>query len=314
MEEATQGAVAPAPTSSAPVTESAPQATTDVFSSPQGSEATPAAAGTPAPQGNLINQLYTSEGGLSENYTSLLEENGLGDLSNTVAKYQSPEGLLKGAANLISFAGKKVEGVVVPSEGSSDLEIADYRKAIGVPESATAYNLQPTDMPEGMDWDEGLAGEWSNVFHDAGLSQEQASQMAQSYSDITSKQLEMATNQINESAVAEMEAQRGEVQKLWGSNYESNMDAAVNMATTLGFDTENQADLAALRSPRVLNMLLEKHGSLQEGHAPRGGTPQASGQGFREQANALYGKYPNMALAPPDVRAKYHELRKLSSM
>jgi len=310
MEETTQEAapVAATPTPSAPVTESAPAATTDVFSSPQGSEA------TPAPQGNLMDQLYTSEGNLAENYTTLLEENGLSDLTNTVAKYKSPEGLLKGAANLISFAGKKVEGVIVPSEGSSDVEIADYRKAIGVPESATAYNLQPSDMPEGMDWDAGLAGEWSNVFHEAGLSQDQAAKIAQSYSDITSKQLEMATNQISETTTAEMEAQRGEVQKMWGDKYDSNIEAAVNMATTLGFDTDNQADLAALRSPRVLNMLLEKHGSLQEGHAPRGGTPQAAGQGFREQANALYGKYPNMALAPPDVRAKYHELRKLSSM
>jgi hypothetical protein len=308
MEETTQGAEAPAPTSSAPVTESAPQATTDVFSSPQGTEA------TPAPQGNLMNQLYTSEGGLSENYTSLLEENGLGELTNTVAKYKSPEGLLKGAANLISFAGKKVEGVVVPSEGSSEMEIAEYRKAIGVPESATAYDLQPENLPEGMGWDDGLASEWQGAFHEAGISQEQAQQLSQAYTDITNKQLESATNQMNETSMAEMEAQRGEVQKMWGDKYDGNMDAAVNMATTLGFDTENQADLAALRSPRVLNMLLEKHSSLQEGHAPRGGTPQASGQGFREQANQLYGKYPNMALAPPDVRAKYHELRKLSSM
>ena len=312
MEETTSTEAAPeaaAPTSSAPVAESAPETApvADVFSSPQAAEPS-------APTGNLMNQLYTSEGNLADNYTDLLHEHGLSDLTNTVAKYKSPEGLLKGAANLIGFAGKKVEGVVVPSEGSSEHEIAEYRQAIGVPESPTAYELQPSDMPEGMDWDDGLAGEWSNVFHDAGLSQEQASKIAQSYSDITAKQLEMATSQINESQTVEMEGQRAEMQKQWGDKYDANIEAAVNMATTLGFDTENQADLAALRSPRVLNMLLEKHGSLQEGHSPRGGTPHASGQGFREQANAIYGKYPNMALAPPDVRAKYHELRKLSSM
>ena len=311
MEETTSTEAAPeaaAPTSSAPVAESAPQSAPDVFSSPQ------AATEAPAPAGNLMNQLYTSEGNLSENYTDLLHEHGLSELTNTVAKYKSPEGLLKGAANLIGFAGKKVEGVVVPTEGSSEHELAEYRQAIGVPESATAYDLQPSDMPEGMDWDEGLAGEWGNVFHEAGLSQDQASKIAQSYSDITAKQLEMATGQINETATAEMENQRGEVQKMWGKDYDANIESAVNMATTLGFDTDNQADLAALRSPRVLSMLLEKHGSLQEGHSPRGGTPHASGQGFREQANALYGKYPNMALAPPDIRNKYHELRKLSSM
>ena len=47
---------------------------------------------------------------------------------------------------------------------------------------------------------------------------------------------------------------------------------------------------------------------------PRGGQPTNSGEGFREQANAIYAKYPNLALAPHDVRAKYQELRKLSIM
>lgn len=295
----------------APATEAAPAATTestapatqDVFSEP-----------TSSPSGDLMSQLYTSEGGLAENYTDLLNEHGLGDLTNTVAKYKSADGLLKGAANLISFAGKKVEGVVVPNEGATEHEIAEYRKAIGVPESPTAYELKPENMPEGMDWDSELAGEWGNVFHDIGISQDQAQQIAQAYSDITSKQLEQAKQTLDTNSQAEMEAQRAEIQKQWGDKYDQNMQAAVNMASTLGFDMDNPADVVALRNPKVLNMMLEKHGSLQEGSIPKGGQLAPNGQGFREQANALYSKYGDMALAPPDVRAKYNELRKLASM
>ena len=47
---------------------------------------------------------------------------------------------------------------------------------------------------------------------------------------------------------------------------------------------------------------------------PRGGQPNTGTESFRDQANALYSKYPNMMTAPHDVRAKYQELRKLSSM
>ena len=303
----TEAAPAASPTpeaSPAPVAESAPQSTPDVFSEPAQTQAS----------GDIMSQLYTSEGGLAENYTTLLQENGLGDLTNTVQKYKSADGLLKGAANLIGFAGKKVEGVVVPTEGSTEQEIAEYRQAIGVPESATAYDLQPENLPEGMGWDDGLAESWQNAFHEAGISQEQAQQLSQAYTNITNNQLEQANQTIDLNAQSEMEAQRAEVKKAWGDKYDTNMQSAVNTATMMGFDMENAQDMAALRSPKVLNMLLEKHSSLQEGTMPRGGQPANSGEGFREQANAIYAKYPNMALAPHDVRAKYQELRKLSIM
>jgi len=298
---------APAPTTeAAPSTGAAPASSTpDIF----------AGESQAAPSGDLMSQLYTSEGTLSENYTSLLEENGLGELTNTVAKYKSPEGLLKGAANLISFAGKKVEGVIVPNEGSTEQEIAEYRQAIGVPESPTAYELPaPENMPEGMGWDEGLAGEWQNVFHDAGLSQEQAAKLSQAYSDITNNQFEQANQTLSTQAEAEMEMQRAELQKSWGDKYDTNLQNAVNMAATLGFDLDSQQDMAAIRNPKVLNMILAKHDSLKEGNMPRGGQPNTGSESFRDQANALYAKYPNMLSAPHDVRSKYNELRKLQSM
>jgi len=305
--EAAAPAAAPT-TEAAPATEAAPQSTQstpDIFSSqPQES----------SPSGDLMSQLYTSEGNLAENYTSLLEENGLGELTNTVAKYKSPEGLLKGAANLISFAGKKVEGVVVPNEGSTEQEIAEYRQAIGVPESPTAYDLQPENLPEGMGWDEGLAGEWQNAFHEAGISQEQAAKLSQAYSDITNNQLTQANQTLQLQSESEMEQQRAEIQKQWGDKYDTNLQNAVNMAATMGFDLESQQDMAAMRNPKVLNMILEKHTALQEGTMPRGGQPNTGTESFRDQANALYSKYPNMMTAPHDVRAKYQELRKLSSM
>ena len=303
--EAAAPAAAPT-TEAAPATEAAPQSTPDIFSG-QTQES--------SPSGDLMSQLYTSEGNLAENYTSLLEENGLGELTNTVAKYKSPEGLLKGAANLISFAGKKVEGVVVPNEGSTEQEIAEYRQAIGVPESPTAYDLKaPENMAEGMGWDEGLAGEWQNVFHDVGLSQEQATKISQAYSDITNNQFEQANQTLQLQSESEMEQQRAEMQKQWGDKYDTNLQNAVNMAATMGFDLESQQDMAAMRNPKVLNMILEKHTALQEGTMPRGGQPNTGTESFRDQANALYSKYPNMMTAPHDVRAKYQELRKLSSM
>ena len=106
-----------APASESTPTNTAPEASTasaDVYSGSSSTEAVQSSpeASTSQPEG-IINQLYTSEGGLAENYTDLLRENGMENLTNTIQKYKSADGLLKGAANLVTFAGRKIEGVVV---------------------------------------------------------------------------------------------------------------------------------------------------------------------------------------------------------
>lgn len=316
MTEATDTGAAPSASpepTSAPSTgaETTAATTPDIYSSGS-TEAAPATAPETTSTGSIINQLYTSEGGLAENYTDLLEQNGLGNLTNTVAKYKSADGLLKGAANLVNFAGKKVEGVIVPNEGSTEAEIAEYRQAIGVPESPTAYELQPENMPEGMDWDSELAGEWSNVFHEAGISQEQAQQISQAYSDITSKQLEQATAKLTEGATAEMQAQEASLKKQWGQDYNNNLQTAVDVAETVGFDMDNQSDMAALRHPKVMELLLNKAQSMQEGSFPKTGNPASSNwESPKAKADAIYQKYNgkiNMAL--PEEQKAYAELRR----
>lgn len=264
-------------------------------------------------QNGIINQLYTSEGGLAENYTDLLRENGMENLTNTIQKYKSADGLLKGAANLVNFAGKKVEGVIVPNEGSTPEEVAEYQKAIGVPESATAYDLKPENMPEGMEWDEGLSESWQSAFHEAGISQDQAQALSQAYSDITGNQLEQANQTLSTTAEAEMAEQQATMKKAWGNEYNSNMQAAVDMAEVVGFDLEKQGDMAALRNPKVLDLLLTKSKSMQEGTMPRGGDPtSASYQSPQAKADKIFTKHNGqIQFAPIAEQKAYHEARKL---
>ena len=306
-----------APASESTPTNTAPEASTasaDVYGGSSSTEAVQSSpeAYTSQPEG-IINQLYTSEGGLAENYTDLLRENGMENLTNTIQKYKSADGLLKGAANLVNFAGKKVEGVIVPNEGSSPEEIAEYQKAIGVPESATAYDLKPENMPEGMEWDQGLSETWQNAFHEAGISQTQAQALSQAYSDITNTQLEQANQTLAANAEAEMAEQHSFMKKQWGANYDSNMQSAVDMAQVVGFDLENQGDMTALRNPKVLDLLLSKSSSMQEGTLPRGGAPaNANYQSPQAKADSIFQKHGGkIQFAPVEEQKAYHEARKL---
>ena len=189
--------------------------------------------------------------------------------------------------------------MIVPNEGSTEQEIAEYRQAIGVPESPTAYELPaPENMPEGMGWDDGLAGEWQNVFHEAGLSQEQAAKLSQAYSDITNNQFEQANQTLSTQAESEMEQQRAELQKQWGDKYDANLQNAVNTATVMGFDLESQQDMQAMRNPKVLNMILAKYDSMKEGSMPRGGQPNTGTDSFHNQAMAMKAKVSKYEYCP----------------
>lgn len=305
----------------AAVAEATPEATggtPDVYGGTLSSEPAASPESSPAPQtGDIISRIYTAEGGLAENYTDVLREAGLDNLANTVAKYKSADGLLKGAANLISFAGKKVEGVVVPDMGASEEEVAAYRQAIGVPESPTAYDIQPENMPEGLEWNDEVAGFWQGKFHELGIPQQQAEAIAQAYSDHIGQQLESAKETLSANEATQMEQQRAQMQKAWGRDYNANMEKAVNMAAVQGFDFDNPNDLAAVRNPKVLEMLLAKNSSLQEGTLPRGGEGNPHSKSLRDQARDLYtqsrSEYGSMDLAPSHVRSKYLELQKLAS-
>jgi transposase len=180
-----------------------------------------------------------------------------------------------------------------------------------VPESATAYDLQPENLPEGMGWDEGLAENWQNAFHEAGISQEQAQKLSQAYTDITNNQLTQANQTLQLQSESEMEMQRAELQKQWGDKYDTNLQNAVNMASTMGFDLESQQDMAAIRNPKVLNMILAKYDSLKEGSLPRGGQPNTGTDSFHNQAMAMKAKYPNMNTAPIEVQHEYIHLQKM---
>jgi len=309
------GAVESSPSADTSTAPASTTASTDIYGGSTPSETVQSSpeASTSQAEGSIINQLYTSEGGLSENYTDLLKGAGMESLTGTVQKYKSADGLLKGAANLVNFAGKKVDGVIVPNEASSPEEVAEFQRAIGVPESATEYDLRLENLPEGLDWNDNLAEQWGGVFHEAGLNQEQALKLSQAYSDITAKQLSEGTEKLANHAESVMGEQQAALQKQWGREYDRNIQSAVDMAEVVGFDMENEADMAAVRNPKVMNMLLAKSQGMQEGTMPRNGQPSASAnETAKAKADAIYQKHNGQVhLAPPEMQKAYSELRKM---
>ena len=110
-----------------------------------------------------------------------------------------------------------------------------------------------------------------------------------------------------------MMEQQATLQKQWGREYDRNIQSAVDMAEVVGFDMDNESDMAAVRNPKVMNMLLAKSQSMQEGVMPRGGQPSASAnETAKAKADAIYQKHNGQVhLAPPELQKAYSELRKM---
>jgi len=92
-------------------------------------------------------------------------------------KYDNPIEAIKGAVNLSSLMGKKVESV--PDENSTPEQIAEFYGKLGVPESADDYKIEFESVPEGLSIDEGSIESFKGLAKELNLTPSQAQKIAE---------------------------------------------------------------------------------------------------------------------------------------
>jgi len=91
----------------------------------------------------------------------------------------SPENFFKFVDNLNTAFGKK--GVIVPGEGATPEEVAGFRKGIGVPDNADAYEFENAPEFKDLKRDPDVEKVVKKMFHDAGIPKEAAKKLQMSY-------------------------------------------------------------------------------------------------------------------------------------
>ena len=164
---------------------------------------------------NIFDRLPLEEGENVDKYKAL------GD------KFNSVSSLAKSYLNLERMLSK--EKMPIPTDNDGDEVWDQAYKALGRPESPEGYQA-----PEGIDLEAKAATD--AIFHDAGLSQRQASklygQIAKALEDNASNQQEQSTQSV-EQAVQSLEADFG---PRGGENYQQALDKAQVVAKHLGLD------------------------------------------------------------------------------
>ena len=209
-------------------------------------------------------------------------------IAGLVDKYQgSLPALLKGALHLQSVAGKKLGA---PSADWTPEQIAEYRAAHGIPESADKYDLTPPEgaLPEGWEWNpETFAPmrEWALKNHVSAAALKE-------WTGVQAK-VDKARQQAAIQMIEERDtATREELKKEFGpTNFEARLERASRAASVLGIDTDVQTNPIA-NHPVFIKLLDRVAEQMGESKLVTGATTPTAKPGAVRAKDIMEGRDP----------------------
>lgn len=177
----------------------------------------------------------------------------------------------------------QAKGVLLPKEGDAASE-AEFRKAMGVPESADKYEIK---LPEGAAIDGAFLSTAKGWMHEAGLTPKQAQIIASKWNDFT-------TASLNDTAKAKLKASEEglqAVEKEWGNQTDANKAAAQRAFKAVAKDAGMEAaDLdtieEAIGTAKMLKMFAKVGNMIGEARFVDGGHTGAGSHLTPEAARA----------------------------
>jgi hypothetical protein len=218
-------------------------------------------SGSPPPNGDGQQGLFTQEGKFAEGWLDRLPADFIGDSDRDAfrvhaLKYADPLSALKSDFHKERLLGKKSAAVLVPNEKSSPEDVAAFRTALGVPESADGYKFKPDQLPEGLDWDEGAAKTFAEIAHRHNVAPGAMRELTQAYVAMLGQQ----SQQQQAAAIGSIEDAKGQLKKLWGNDYDKQIVTAGRVAKSIGLDVESPG----LGDPNVVAALARVAGLMSE--------------------------------------------------
>ena len=199
------------------------------------------------------------------------------------------ESMAKGFNGLEQLLGKKAHAIIPPNEKSTPEEIAEYRKAIGVPDSPEGYKLKPEQLPEGVTWDENVAKRAAELAHKHNIPAAAMSELMQFDMERAALMNQAAASMIEQ----QLESGREELQRVWGDKMPEKIELARRAAVTAGVDPSSQGFV----DPQVVKAIVNLAEKLSDDRLVAGDQTGVSSTRARardimtNQANPLYSRY-----------------------
>jgi hypothetical protein len=130
--------------------------------------------------------------------------------------------------------GTRVD-IAPPDANSTPEQVAAWRKLNGVPEKPEDYGLKkPEQLPEGVQWNEKLAGDFAKLAHELHLPPSAVQKLAEFHNG----NLGAMQKQAQETQAAKRAEVIGALKQEWGADFERTANDAATAAKAIGVDIE----------------------------------------------------------------------------
>lgn len=233
-------------------------------------------------------------GSFKPGWTDSLPDN-LKGAKETLARYKSPEALILGLQSANQLLGAKSSAVIVPGDNAKPEVVAEFRKALGVPEKPEGYGIKrPDNLPAEITWDDARFGKFAEVLHKhnatPALVRELVAMQAQEEINRASSESQSAQQFINDGL--------NKLRAEWGNNFDKNLAAGSAILQHYAERTGLNAQHPALMHPEVAKFLAAIHEDFMTEHVRIDGRGIVSGDPattakdiMTNPQNPLYQKY-----------------------
>ncbi len=206
-----------------------------------------------------------SGAGGEQNQDWVAEIDGLDDSARESIRkttFKSPKDLALGH---IALLGKLGNSVQIPDSNASEEDRAAFYKTLGRPDSPDGYEIQrPSELPEGMTYDEGLEKAIRAVAHEHGASNELLAAIFTEYNRLSIDGHKAQTAAINESFRTATTTLQGE----WGANFKGNRQMALRAVQACGLSEYYKAHPEYGNDPAVIKAWFTASQSMGEANLP----------------------------------------------
>jgi hypothetical protein len=251
--------------------------------------------------------LVGEDGNFADNWTSKLPEE-LGDYRNGLAKFKTVADFAKSYQGLEQKLGSNAKMVAIPDDKSKPEEVAEYRKAMGIPEKPEDYKLMPEKFPEGVTpWPKELIAPFETIAHKFNV----PPAAMKAFMEENIRQHVMSTAAQGEMIQASLAKGREELQKKFGDKFEPTVKGATAAVTWAGEDPQSHgfADPAVVRTIAFLRAKISEDTLVRAGAGGETGTtntgPALAKQITTDKTHPDHAKYHE---GDPDVVAKVRRL------
>jgi hypothetical protein len=202
--------------------------------------------------------------------------------------------------------------IAVPGADASDEDKAKYRKALGIPEDASGYEIKPPEGIELTDADKELIKVMTPIAHEHGIP-------ANAYNGLVSKFLEVSRD-LHMQAIDNIkkfgEASEAALKKEWGKDFDPNLQLANRVADRFGADFKKFLNETPIEGsgmlgdhPIIVKTLAQIGREMSESTIGLGVTPEQKAD-IQTQINDLNKKVPvgSPGYSDKDHQAKLQEL------